>query len=202
MVILRRIYFGVYRRLWWLINRSRFKNLGSQTYIKSPLSIDNPKNISIGDNVYIGYKVWLASTPHTGLDTCELVIGAGCRIGNFNHIYSTQSIQIGENVLTADKVYISDNLHSFDNIYIPVLDQPIKQIKSVKIDTGTWIGENVCIIGAAIGKNCVVGANSVVTKDIPDYCVAVGSPARVIKRYCLETEIWKKTDKLGNFINE
>lgn len=54
-----------------------------------------------------------------------------------------------------------------------------------------WIGEGVCIIGAKIGKNVVVGANAVVTKDIPDYCVVVGQPARIIKRYNLQKQIWE-----------
>ena len=54
------------------------------------------------------------------------------------------------------------------------------------------MGENVCVIGAKIGKQCVIGANSVVIHDIPDYCVAVGSPAKIIKRYDYSTQIWKK----------
>lgn len=54
-----------------------------------------------------------------------------------------------------------------------------------------WIGENVCIIGASVGKNSVIGANSVVTRDIPDFCVAVGSPARVIKKFDFSDECWK-----------
>ena len=69
-----------------------------------------------------------------------------------------------------------------------------KQVENVIIGDGTWLGENVCVIGAKIGKNCVIGANSVVTKDIPDYCVAVGVPAKIIKRYCFENNKWIKTE--------
>ena len=58
------------------------------------------------------------------------------------------------------------------------------------IGDDSWIGENVCIIGASIGRHCVIGANAVVTKEIPDYCVAVGNPARVIKRYDFEQKDW------------
>ena len=97
-------------------------------------------------------------------------------------------------------MYISDNLHGFSDITIPILEQPIIQNGEVEIGDGTWIGENVCILGVKIGKNCVVGANSVVTKNIPDYCVAVGAPAYIIKRYCFDSKEWKKTDKVGNFI--
>ena len=74
-------------------------------------------------------------------------------------------------------------MHGYENTKIPVKHQPLKQLKEVTIGEGSWIGENVCIIGASVGKNSVVGANSVVTNDIPPFSVAVGSPARVIKEY-------------------
>ena len=97
-------------------------------------------------------------------------------------------------MLTADKVYISDNVHDYHNIEIPVKEQPIVQKKEVCIGEGAWLGENVCVIGASVGKHSVVGANSVVTKDIPDYCVAVGIPARVIKKYDFDKKEWIKID--------
>ncbi|HEX2683801.1 MAG TPA: acyltransferase [Ferruginibacter sp.] len=182
--------------------KARFRQLGTNSYIKSPLKIDGYENIEIGNNVNISYKTWLAALPLTGSKTCTLKIGEGSCIGNFNHIYATSRIELGKNVLTADKVYISDNLHSYENIEIPVLKQRIKQVGEVKIGDGTWLGENVCVIGVTIGKQCVVGANAVVTKNIPDYSVAVGNPAKIIKRYCLETKQWKKTAADGKFIDQ
>ena len=182
----------LYRRLFRLIYKKKFKNLGNKVSILFPLNINGFCNISIGNNVTVSYKTWLAALPLTKANTCELKIGSGTCIGNFNHIYATNSIVIGENVLTADKVYISDNLHSYEDVNSPIIHQPIKQISKVIIGDGTWLGENVCVIGAKIGKNCVIGANSVVTKDIPDYCVAVGIPAKVIKQYCFETNKWLK----------
>ena len=199
--MLQRIYLALIRRLWHVLNKNRFRQLGFKSFIKSPLSIDGHENISIGDGVYIGYKSWLASVPHTGFNECELVIGDGCKIGNYNHIYATRSIRLGNYVLTADKVYISDNLHSYDDINTPILNQTIRQISNVVIGDSSWLGENVCIIGAKIGKHCVVGANSVVTKDVPDYCVVVGIPAKIIKRYDFDKKAWLKTDKEGNFVN-
>ena len=64
----------------------------------------------------------------------------------------------------------------------------------MEIGEGTWLGEGVCVIGAKIGKGCVIGANAVVTKDIPDYSVAVGSPAKVIKKYNSDTKRWEKLE--------
>lgn len=183
-----------------LLYKYRFKSFGKKSYLHSPLKIDGIENIEIGNGVSIAYKTWLAAVPLTG-EKSKLIIEDGVNIGNFNHIYATQSIIIRKDVLTADKVYISDNLHGYEDINSPIIKQPIVQKKEVEIGEGSWLGENVCIIGASIGKHCVVGANSVVTKDFPDYCVIVGVPAKIVKRYCFEQQKWRKTDNNGNFID-
>lgn len=173
-----------------LLNRWRFKHVGEGTRLYKPLHIDGIGNITLGDHVSVHEGTWLAAIPLTGNEV-QLDIEDGVTLGHYNHIYATRSIIIGKNVLTADKVYISDNLHSYEDITVPVIKQPIKQCKPVVIGDGSWLGENVCVIGASIGKHCVIGANAVVTKDIPDYSVAVGSPARVKKKYDFEQNKWE-----------
>ena len=190
----KRINNFVFRFFFNAFYKKKFYFFGNYSFVLRPLAIDGISNISIGNNVRIGYSAWLASVPLTGEKKSELLINDGVCLGNFNHIYATKSIVIEKNVLTADKVYISDNLHSYDDVTLPIMHQPIKQISTVIIGEGTWLGENVCVIGAKIGRNCIIGANSVVTKDIPGYCVAVGSPARIIKRYCFEENKWLKVD--------
>ena len=101
---------------------------------------------------------------------------------------------ISNDVLISDKVYISDNLHNYKDINIPIKNQNIIDKGTVIIGKHTWLGENVCVIGASVGKHCVIGANSVVLKDIPDYSIAVGSPARVIKKYNKNTNVWEKVN--------
>lgn len=202
MKLYLRIRNSLYSRFFRLFYKSKFKFFGNNSSVLFPLNLNGIENISIGNRVHIAYKTWLAAVAHTGEANCELIIGDGTCIGNFNHIYATKSIVIGKNVLTADRVYISDNLHGYEDITLPIIHQPIKQIGTVVIGDGSWLGENVCVVGAKVGNNCVIGANSVVTKDIPDYCVAVGSPAKIIKRYCFEKSKWLKTDKIGNFIKE
>ena len=177
------------------IYKWQFQAFGHKSKINSPLRIDGKKYIKIGNRVLVQYKTWLACLPLTGTENPILIIEDNAIIGNFNHIYATQKIVIEANVLTADKVYITDNSHSYENLKMPVIQQPIKQINEVFIGEGSWLGENVCVIGAKIGKHCVIGANSVVTRDIPDYSVAVGVPAKIIKQYDFQTEQWK-------FINE
>jgi acetyltransferase-like isoleucine patch superfamily enzyme len=171
-----------------------FKSIGNKSKIFNPLAIDGYGNISIGNKVTIGKNAWLACLPLTNNNNCELIINDGSYIGNHSHIYATSKIEIQQNVLIADKVYISDNLHSYDDINTPIIKQSIKQVGEVCIGEGAWIGENVCIIGANVGKQSVIGANSVVTKNIPDYCVAVGSPAKVIKTYSFQQKCWIKVD--------
>jgi acetyltransferase-like isoleucine patch superfamily enzyme len=175
------------------------KKFGLRSKIISPLKIYGASNISIGNRVIVEYKTWLAAYPHTGSANCNLIIEDGTHIGHFNHIYATSKIHIGAKVLTADKVYISDNLHSYEDINVAIGEQQIKQIQEVKIGDGSWLGENVCVIGANIGKGCVIGANTVVTKNIPDYCVVVGSPAKIIKRYNAKSGLWLKTTPDGVF---
>jgi Acetyltransferase (isoleucine patch superfamily) len=171
----------------------RLQHLGKRTYFVSPLQIDGCENISIGDNVYLGYKTWIAAMPQSRSCKSRLVIENGVVIGHFNHIYATGSIVIGQNALLADKIYISDNIHDYTNPDIPIKNQPVLQKAEVVIGENSWIGENVSIIGASVGKNSVIGANAVVTKSIPDYSIAVGAPAQVIKRYNFASGQWEKT---------
>lgn len=170
----------------------QFKHFGKKSRIDKPLRLEGKQFIEIEDHVWVQPYTWLACQPLTGYKDPILKFGKGCTIGNFNHIYATQGIILEDFVLTADKVYISDNLHSYQNPNTPIIQQNIKQINPVKIGKGSWLGENVCVIGASIGRHCSIGANSVVTHDIPDYCVAVGAPARVIKQYNFETKQWEK----------
>ncbi len=190
----------LYKYIRYPLYKYKFGSFGSGSHIGKLMRVENPKNIHIGKRVSIGYYGWLAANSLTGFESCKLHIGDDTYIGNSSHIYCTKRIIIENSVLIADKVYISDNKHEYKDIHTPVLQQPITQLRDVIIRQGSWIGENVCISGASIGKNSIIGANSVVTKDIPDYCVAVGSPAKIIKRYCFDKKEWLKTDDKGNFI--
>lgn len=190
------LVYKLFRRLSSIFYCLRYKNcfsfLGKDVRIYSPLKIQGNKSIVIGNKARLSEGIWLASIPLDS-SSSRLVIGDNVLIGHHNHIYCTSNIMIEKDVLIADKVYISDNSHSFEDVNVPIWQQQIKQLKGVVIGEGSWIGENVCIIGASVGRHCVIGANAVVTKDIPDYSVAVGSPARVIKSYDFTTGKWVKS---------
>jgi acetyltransferase-like isoleucine patch superfamily enzyme len=190
--MINRIVRFVRKKIYFITYKNKFKLLHPESYIHKLLRVDGMENISIHKKVVIQKMTWIAAKPIKSSLNCDLIIGEGTTIGNFNHIYATRKIYIGKNVLTADKVFISDNTHNYENINVPIINQGIKQLSNVEIGDGSWIGENAIIIGAKIGKNCVIGANSIVNKDIPDYCIAVGSPAKIIKKYNLEKEKWER----------
>ena len=170
-----------------------------KTAVKSLLGKIQAKRFQVqaGKNVYIGKHCSLKGKHHITLEDCVTVrpyaqiwsgggtvrIGKGSEIGERCRISISNSLEIGKKVLLSPNVYITDCDHEYRNIDIPVIDQGIVQRgQSVSIGEGSYIGINAVIVGnVKIGKHCVIGANSVVTKDVPDYCVAVGSPARVIK---------------------
>lgn len=190
----RRALNALRRRCFALFFSHTFKQFGKKVAIISPDIIEGECFISLGDYVSINTQSWLLALKHNDIAP-QLVIGEGTTIGRFAHIVALREVIIGKSVLIADKVYISDNLHAYDDPTLPIMHQPILFKQRVEIGDNSWIGENVSIIGASIGKHCVIGANSVVTRDIPDYCVAVGSPARVIKRYNSLTKAWTSTDQ-------
>jgi len=196
-----RVLMFIQSRLFRLLYSWRFGSFGSGTIVVSPIAIEGAQNIHLAEDVFVAAQTCLAAMPYTGAKSCSLVIEKGCRIGRFNHIYATDRIVLQEHVLTANGVYISDNQHDYRNTEIPILLQPILQRKPVTIGSGTWLGHNVCVMGASIGRNCAVGANAVVINDIPDYCVVVGAPARIIRRYDSESRTWKSTRSDGNWLD-
>ncbi len=200
MYNLNQIHLGIYKRIMSFKWKFRLSHFGNNSLIHKPLQIIGGGGISIGSNVIIQYRSWLAAEPLTGAHDCRLEIHDSCIIGHFNEIYATRSIIIEKDVLTADRVYISDNLHGYEDIGTPIHRQPIVQNgDGVRIGEGSGLGVGVSVLGANIGRHCVIGANAVVTKDIPDYCVAAGIPARIIKRYDFDSREWRKTTPDGHF---
>lgn len=180
--------------IWWIISqffyKRNFYQIGKGSILFKPMQLDNINSISISDNVFVAEGAWLMGTKD--YSTATLKICSGTVIGHFSHIVGLHDLCIEKNVLIADRVFISDCTHEYNKIDMPVGRQSIITSKAVIIGEDSWIGENVCICGASIGKHCVIGSNSVVTKDIPDYCVAAGIPAKVIKKYNFEKNSWDR----------
>ncbi|WP_428444404.1 DapH/DapD/GlmU-related protein [Photobacterium profundum] len=113
-----------------------------------------------------------------------LSIGDDVQLNDYVHIGCAESVHIGNNVLIASRVFITDHDHDYSNsnVNLKPIEWPLKTL-SVSIGDNTWIGENVSILkGVNLGCGCIVGANSVVTKSFPENSVIVGSPARMLKK--------------------
>lgn len=116
----------------------------------------------------------------------NVTIGSGCRFGAYNHITCINSITIGNNCLTGKWVTITDNSHGdtdIESLQLSPINRPLVSKGAVIIGDNVWIGDKATILpGVSIGDGAVIGANAVVTKDVPPYCVVGGNPARIIKR--------------------
>ncbi|MCL4145079.1 UNVERIFIED_CONTAM: hypothetical protein GTU68_007960 [Idotea baltica] len=122
----------------------------------------------------------------------EIVIGDDCVIHPFVHIGASLSVTIGKKCLFASGVYVTDHDHDWTNPDVPVIDSSKLLAAPVVIGSGVWLGERVAILkGVSIGDGAIIGTGAVVTKDIPSYSIAVGSPARVVKQYDRDAKRWK-----------
>ena len=125
---------------------------------------------------------------------CKLYIGKQCRLGDRVHIVASQKVTIGDNCLFASNIFVSDTNHG-DQTSNPNTAPADRDLTSnpVQIGDNVWVGEGVSILpGTTIGNGCIIGAHSVVNSVIPDYCIAVGAPAKVVKEYNFQTKQWER----------
>lgn len=189
------LYSRLVRSLFRWYLRPKFGMLGRST-IDPPVFLQHPEHISIGNRVYVAAYSWIQTEPAPDGDSKPVLrIDDGTHIGHFCHITAAWSVTIGKSVLVADRVHISDAQHQFENVEIPIIAQGITQ-GNIAIGDHSWIGVGAAIFGnVRIGKHCVVGANAVVIRDVPDYTVVAGVPARPIKRLNELTGAWHRVDK-------
>lgn len=201
MNLLYRIINSLKRALLYNLRKRRFRYISKTAYIVDDKMLTS-KHISIGDNAIIWYNCriegiekYYSITYHPHIE-----IRSGVKIQQNVHITCANSVIIDKNTCVSAGVTITDINHPYTDIDVPIEKQNL-EVKSVYIGPDSKIYNGVVVLpGTRIGKHCVIGANSVVTHDIPDYCVAVGAPAHVVKRYDFETKKWKNTDENGNFI--
>ena len=178
-----RIFYGFYH-LGWPVG------FGKGVYLR------NSKNISLGNGVLlVGSSIISVADEHAEYDSVkpQLKLEDNVRVNMFTMISAVKSVHIKKNVNIGQFCFIGDHDHGYKDVTKPIKDQGLTNVKPVVINEDTWIANKVTVVsGVTIGKHCVIGANSVVTKDIPDYCVAVGAPAKVIKKYNFKTKRWEK----------
>jgi acetyltransferase-like isoleucine patch superfamily enzyme len=174
-------------RLWvkWFLNPFKHKK-GKNARICSNSRIDVMpfNNFVLGDNSTIEDFC----TINNGVG--DIIIGDRCRIGMSNVLIGP--VTIGNDTILAQNIVMSGLNHGYEDITLPPHDQKVTKSK-ITIEDEVWIGANVVVVaGVTIGKHCVVAAGSIVTKSIPPYSVVVGNPAKVIKQYNPQTQIWER----------
>lgn len=197
-----------------------FGNNPNNLRIELPRRIINPEKIFLGNNVSIGPGSFLIAMTHYPTvsmqhpDKQQSLQRFNSRITIGNRVTSTGGLQVAaqdeitieDDVMLASNILVNDGLHGYENTNKPYKYQKICRIAPISIRRGCWIGQNVVILpGVTIGELSIIGANSVVTGSVPDRCIAVGNPAKVIKRWDEPTQRWvfvRPLERKGTTLNE
>lgn len=192
--ILGKMYTFVIYIFRWIILYHRFGAFDKSSYMAKPLRLVKPKFIKIGKKVYIlnharmeCVRQWRDAS-HKG----EIIIGDGTSIEQNSHIIAADTLEIGKDVTISAFVYIADCGHGIEDVTSGSMDNKL-QVKKTKICDGAFIGIGARIMpGVTVGEHAIVGANAVVTKDVPAYTVVGGVPAKPIKKYNFDKKEWEK----------
>lgn len=165
--------------------------------IRFPIDIRGKEFIEVSEGFTTGVGCRIEAYPEN--DEKVLFFGKNVQMNDYVHITAAKSVEIGDNVLLASKIYISDCSHGSyagdsndSNPLINPIERPLST-KPVKIENNVWLGEFVSVLpGVTIGEGTIVGANSVVSKSLPPNVIAVGSPAKPIKQFNFETNQWER----------
>lgn len=178
----------VINKLLFLKKKNKFKNFGQGSLFSGDLNILNGKYITIGDKCYIGPESRIeAWDKYNNIKfNPEIIIGNDVRINSRCHIGAINKIIVGNQCLIGSNVMIIDHSHGRNTpkeLDLHPGDRDLYSKGPIIIGEKTWLCENVVVLpNVKIGKCCVIGANAVVTKNIPDYSIAVGNPAKIVKK--------------------
>ncbi|MFD0939082.1 acyltransferase [Pedobacter boryungensis] len=159
------------------------------------------KCVSIGNDVYIWPNCRIEGIfSYAGTSySPQIMFDARCSIQQNLHLTCAESVYIGKNTAIAANVSITDIHHGYEDIEVPIEEQSLI-VMPVYIGDDCKINNNAVILpGTSIGKHCIIGANSVVKGSFPNYCVIVGAPAKIVKRYCEDVKQWRSTHSDGSF---
>jgi acetyltransferase-like isoleucine patch superfamily enzyme len=164
--------------------RGGFHHFGRKSNLSLPFRSGNEDRISIGSGVFVGPGSWLQvvsdDCPGTGP---VIILEDDVSISGDCTLTAVSRVTIQKGALIARFVHISDHSHGTGDLLLPIKSQGLSNIAAVTIGEGAWLGHGVVICpGVTVGRNAVIGANSVVRDDVPEGCVAVGAPARIVRR--------------------
>ena len=182
-------------QLRWLYWRNKFGSVKSKVKIGHHITFQNPRYLYFGKSVGIGHHTYfLPCTKYAGETfSPKIIIGDNCWIGIRNSFAAIDKVQIGNNVLFAGYVHITDHSHGYEDNTMPVKKQKLISKGPVIIEDDCWLGFGCEVLsGVHIGKHSIVAARAVVTKDVPAYSIVAGNPARIVKKYDFESKQWER----------
>jgi acetyltransferase-like isoleucine patch superfamily enzyme len=187
----------------WVSLTYPFASIGQNVsfHFTTKVSRQRAPRISIGNSVSLLEHVWLNVATDDPIGEPTIVIDDGCHIGYNSIISGKNRVHLERDVLVGQQVVIQDHSHAYEDIEVPIIKQGITKGGRIRIGEGSWIGRGVAILCSrgelTIGRHCVVSANSMVTRSIPDYSVVFGMPATIIRQYDPETRTWRIGQRRG-----
>jgi abequosyltransferase len=173
----------------WLVWTYPFQSVGKnfRAHRSCELSRTIAPYIKVGDDVWLDHDVWLNVPVMPVSDDPIIILDDTCRIGRRCIISAQNRIHVGRSTIFAPSVLLMDHESEFENALVPMSDQATTKGGTIRIEEGCWLGFRVAVVCSegelVIGKNSVIGANSVVTRSVPPYSVVAGNPGRVVKHY-------------------
>jgi acetyltransferase-like isoleucine patch superfamily enzyme len=179
-----------YYKLKGCLLRVASKNISRHSFIARNVQILGIKHVVVGKHCVIGENTTFTVNDRSS-KTISLIIGDNTYIGRNNFFTVGKSIEIGEYCVFGNNCSFLCSDHIFTTPLTPYRLSGATNDKKIKIGVNCWLGINVSVVGnVSIGHGSIIGANTVVTKDIPSFCMAVGSPSRIIKRFDFEKGLW------------
>jgi acetyltransferase-like isoleucine patch superfamily enzyme len=187
----------------WVSLTYPFASIGYDVslHFTSKVSRQQAPRISIGNTVRVLEHAWLNVPTDDPTGEPTIVIDDNCSIGYGSIVSGKNHIHLERDVLVGQHVIIQDHNHAYENIHAPIMQQGSTKGGRIRIGEGSWIGRGAAILCSrgdlTIGRHCVVSANSVVMRSIPDYSVVFGMPATIIRQYDPETRAWRMGQRRG-----
>lgn len=204
-VIKKFIFFHV------ILNRVKFllakllssNTFGKNNYLDKSIHYIGLKHIKIGSNNVVSEDTWLNVNNRVDGEV-GIEVGNQCYIGKRNFFSSGKKIVIGDFFMSGINCSFLGSDHVMDNPLEPYIFTGTTNFNSIVIGDNVWLGANVTILGDVhVGHGSIIGANSLVNRSIPPFSIAVGNPAKVIKRYDFSKKQWTKDfTELSGFLSE